>query len=162
MRSYQGVLRDLILGYKYQAQLGYNSLLRQLLVRAFQLHLEASTSWQCLVVPVPMHMDRLRARGFNHSLELARGLKNQGLEVNPRALQRIRPTKPQFGLERRWRWRNLQGAFLADRQAVHNRQVLLVDDVYTTGATAGQCSRVLLKAGARQVQILVLARAEQG
>ncbi|MFO8031813.1 MAG: ComF family protein [Desulfohalobiaceae bacterium] len=161
-QPYKGLLRELILAYKYEAQLGYNRLLRQLLLQAFQLHMAADTPLHSLVVPVPMHADRIRQRGFNHSLELARVLCSQGLEIDPGALQRVQPTRPQTGLERNRRWKNLQGAFEVQRQAVKGRQVLLVDDVYTTGATVGLCSRELLKAGAKQVQVLVLARAEVG
>jgi ComF family protein len=155
-------LRELILAYKYQAQLGYNRLLRQLLLQAFELHLAEHVALDSLVVPVPMHVDRLKQRGFNQSLELARALGSQGLEINAWALQRVQPTRPQTGLERSRRWKNLQGAFGVNKQAVKDRQVLLVDDVYTTGTTVGLCSRELLKAGARQVQVLVLARVEIG
>ncbi|MFP4391810.1 MAG: ComF family protein [Desulfohalobiaceae bacterium] len=161
-QAYKGLLRELILAYKYEVQLGYNSLLRQLLLQAYELHLAGHIDRDALVVPVPMHAQRLKQRGFNHSLELARGLCNLGLEIGPGALQRLKPTSPQTGLGKSKRWQNLQGAFKAHKQEVRGRQVLLVDDVYTTGATVGLCSRELLRAGARQVQVLVLARAEIG
>lgn len=113
-----------------------------------------------VLVPVPLHVDRLRWRGFNQALLLARDLaRRRRLPVAPSALQRNRPTRPQVGLNERERRRNLTGAFsVADGRMVRGRSVLLVDDVLTTGATVEECARSLRRAGARRVDVLVLAR----
>jgi ComF family protein len=114
-----------------------------------------------VVIPVPLHNDRLRWRGFNQALLLARPLaRRRNLRIEPFALTRTRPTRPQVGLKDRERHRNIAGAFaVRNPGAVRGLSVLLVDDVYTTGATVNECARMLRGAGARQVEVLVLARA---
>lgn len=113
-----------------------------------------------IVVPVPLHISRLRWRGFNQALFLAKPLAARaGIRLDPFALRRARATVSQVGLDESSRRRNLNGAFtVADVGAVRDRRILLVDDVYTTGATADECAHVLRRAGARQVDVLVLAR----
>ena len=114
-----------------------------------------------LVVPVPLHLERLRWRGFNQALSLARALVPRGdARLAPMALVRQRATAAQVGLGEADRRHNIRGAFaVSDRARVRGRRVLLVDDVMTTGATADECAGTLRRAGARQVDVLVLARA---
>jgi ComF family protein len=110
-----------------------------------------------LVVPVPLHPRRLRARGFNPACEVARAVAApSGLRVAPRALARLRDTPSQTGLSRAERRRNLRGAFRA-RRPVPPR-IWLVDDVVTTGSTLGEAARALRRAGARRVVGVCLAR----
>lgn len=111
------------------------------------------------IVPVPLHIKRLRARGYNQSLLLARAAsKELGVEVYASALKRTRHTRPQIELKHEDRRRNVRGAFTTHgARALSGKNVLLVDDVYTTGATIAECSRVLKKAGAR-VLVATLAR----
>jgi ComF family protein len=112
------------------------------------------------IVPVPLHRSRLRWRGFNQALLLARPLARRwSVALDPFALQRTRPTDPQVGLDDASRRRNIAGAFAVQPgSALRGRSILLVDDVLTTGATADECARTLLGAGARRVDVLVLAR----
>lgn len=118
--------------------------------------------YQCFgaVVPVPLHQARERERGFNQALLLAevvaRGLR---LPLFPGALVRCRETPGQVTLSRAGRRSNLCGAFLAGESvsSLRGRTVLLVDDVYTTGATAGECTRTLLSAGVAAVYVVTLA-----
>lgn len=111
------------------------------------------------IVPVPLHKTRLRWRGFNQAVLLARPLEQRrSWHLDFDLLRRTRETAPQVGLDETERSRNLRGAFSV-RSACRGRRVLLVDDVYTTGATANECARVLRRAGARSVDVLVLARA---
>jgi ComF family protein len=119
------------------------------------------TSAYDLVVPVPLHIDRLRWRGFNQAWLLARSLaRERGWASDPFALERVRATDPQVELDDAARRRNVRAAFrVPDPRRVRDRRILLVDDVCTTGATADECSRTLLKAGARHIDVLVLARA---
>lgn len=116
---------------------------------------------QDLVVPVPLHPDRLRWRGFNQALSLARRLVPRGdPRLAPMALVRQRATLAQVGLGEADRRSNIRGAFaVRDPARLRGRRVLLVDDVMTTGATADECAGTLRRAGARQVDVLVLARA---
>jgi ComF family protein len=115
-----------------------------------------------LVVPVPLHARRHRRRGYNQAALLAASAaRGTGLEVAFRALARVRDTPAQTGLGRLERLANVRGAFEARPRAVAGRCVLLVDDVMTTGATATACAEVLLEAGAAEVRVLALARAER-
>jgi ComF family protein len=114
-----------------------------------------------VVVPVPLHRERLRWRGFNQAallgIVIARRL---GCPFDAGALVRIRATDPQTGQSMRERRENIRRAFAVKRSArVANRNVLLVDDVMTTGATVDECARTLIEAGARRVGVLTLARA---
>jgi ComF family protein len=114
-----------------------------------------------LVVPVPLHPRRLRRRGFNQSLLLARRISRRySLPLDFTALRRIRATVPQTELSAAERRKNIRGAFAVFRaQTITEKDILLVDDVFTTGATVEECAKVLLKAGANRVDVLTLARA---
>jgi ComF family protein len=114
-----------------------------------------------LVMPIPLHPRRLRKRGFNQSLLLARHVVGALLaDLDFLNLRRVRHTAPQTGLGRDERRRNVRGAFLLKApDDVKGRTVLLVDDVMTTGSTLNECARILRKAGCRDVFSLVLARA---
>ncbi len=112
-----------------------------------------------VVVPVPLHNQRLRWRGFNQALLLARALDRRA-RIDPFTLRRHRATPSQVGLNEAERHRNVRDAFAVARPArICGRSVLLVDDVYTTGATVESCAVTLLDAGASRVDVLVLARA---
>lgn len=117
-----------------------------------------------MILPVPLHISRLRRRGFNQSLLLARALaKRRSLPIQPSLLVRTRATSPQVGLSELERRRNTAGAFAVPEPGkVRDRSVLLIDDVYTTGATLNECARTLRRAGAGQVDVLVLLRAGIG
>jgi len=135
---------------------------RLLFARALRAHLDGDAKrWDIdLVVPVPLHGKRLRARGFNQaSVLLAAFEQEAGLRVCHRLLRRRRPTTPQAGLSRRARLTNVKGAFeLAPGRMVEGLKVLLVDDVFTTGSTLAACAALLKKHGATEVSALVFAR----
>lgn len=115
-----------------------------------------------LVVPVPLSQARLAERGYNQAWELARRLAAAtGLRALPQGLERVVDTRHQADLGRAQRLLNLRAAFVVPpevRSALEGRQVLLVDDVVTTGATAREAAATLLQAGASQVDLWVLAR----
>jgi ComF family protein len=117
-----------------------------------------------LVIPVPLYKTKRRRRGFNQAELIARAaLKlhpaGERLQLAADILQRTRDTHSQIGLTSHQRRENLRGAFAVTRAAeVIGRDVLLVDDVYTTGTTATECARVLRRAGARQVWVATVAR----
>ncbi|MEN8198777.1 MAG: ComF family protein [Thermodesulfobacteriota bacterium] len=115
------------------------------------------------VIPVPLHIRRLRKRGFNQALLLARLFFPTSREcILVDTLQRIRHTKPQTGLDGTARRKNLHKAFAVhDPAGLRRRRIILVDDVYTTGTTVSECSRALLAAGAGEVHVLTLARVEK-
>jgi ComF family protein len=123
------------------------------------LALTCSAPAEAIVVPVPLHPARLRARGYNQAFLLARVLaRRRRLELAD-ALERTRDTPAQRELGRQARLANLRGAFRVVRpERVHHRRVLLVDDVLTTGATADACAGVLRAAGASGVDVYTVGR----
>lgn len=113
-----------------------------------------------VIVPVPLHASRLRERGFNQSLLLARHIgERAGIPTTPQALQRVRATQQQAQLDAQGRQANVRGAFVARSELVTGKAIALVDDVFTTGATLMECASVLYQSGARRVIALTLARA---
>jgi ComF family protein len=114
-----------------------------------------------LIVPVPLHRRRLRQRGYNQSLELARHLGAAwGISVAPEWLVRHRETSRQTSLSRQERSRNVRGAFAWKGPALGAKRVVLIDDVYTSGATANECAGVLKRSGAGTVEVLTLAHTQ--
>ena len=154
----EGGVRDAILEFKYRHQFHRLAPLCDRLEDGFR-EFAAGERWDGLVC-VPLHPLRRRERGFNQAEELARALgKRQGLPFLG-CLKRVRPTPPQARLGRGPRLRNLLGAFTYDaRFDVAGRNLLLIDDVLTTGATAEACARVLAAEGASRIAALTVARA---
>lgn len=113
-----------------------------------------------IVIPVPLHIQRLRERGFNQSLVLARNLADRhSLQLDFTALKRHVRTAAQVELGRKEREKNVRGAFAVRYpERVAGKRVLLVDDVYTTGSTLRECARMLIGAGAEDVAAVTLAR----
>jgi ComF family protein len=115
-----------------------------------------------VVVPVPLHWRRMWARRFNQSATLAKLLAElHAVPVGHAALKRVKATPQQVGLSKSERAANVQGAFRVDpagKAEITRRHVVLVDDVLTSGATVDACARALLRAGARQVDVLTFAR----
>ncbi len=114
-----------------------------------------------MIMPVPLHAKRLRQRGFNQALLLAYRMSvRHGITLIYDNLARVRPTRPQVELTGEERIKNVAGAFaLRSPEKIENRHILLVDDVFTTGATMNECAAVLKNAGASQVTACTLARA---
>jgi ComF family protein len=113
-----------------------------------------------LIMPVPLHPRRLRSRGFNQSLLLARCVASKtGSDLDFLSLRRTRFTKPQTELSSKERKKNVRKAFeVVAPEAVKGKTIVLVDDVATTGSTLNECAKALKKAGADSVLCLVLAR----
>jgi ComF family protein len=155
---YDTVARKLVHGLKYNDHLELVTWMGRWMARAgAEVIADAD-----VIVPVPLHPVRLWWRRFNQSAALALAIgKASGKPVEPMALRRVRATRRQVGLGPRERQVNVRGAFrVAERykDAIAGRNVLLVDDVYTTGATAKAVTRLLKRAGAANVDVLVFAR----
>jgi ComF family protein len=157
---YAGPLAELIRIVKYHGVRVAMPLVADLLMA--RLEQSGAAEEVDLVTAVPLHWWRYYRRGYNQASLLMREMRRRGLRAPAaRVLVRTRDTRPQVGLSRAARLENVRGAFRVRRaEAVRGRRVLLVDDVMTTGATAGACARELLKAGARGVTVAVAAVAE--
>ena len=165
---YRGPLRKAILQLKFRRQERLGKKLGGLLAATWGTLSEALHDSPALLVPVPLHRVRERERGFNQAELLARGLaralSHSWPGVPPKVecgvLCRIRATPPQTGLSTAARHENVRGGFsVTSPERVHDRVIVLVDDVMTTGATLSACASALKAADARSVLALALARA---
>jgi competence protein ComFC len=153
----EGQVREAIVGFKYGDQYYQRARLVQWLTETFDDHARTG-SWHALV-PVPLYHRRHRERGFNQACELAHGLASRRKMPVLDCLYRYRETISQTKLERSARWENMSGAFRLKRGFdVRGRNLLLIDDVFTTGATANACAQALAQAGAAQLAVLTVAR----
>lgn len=161
--SYEGGLRELIHLLKFNGVRPAANVLGRMLADAIA-ELEPKLAGSVVVVPVPLHGSKRRQRGFNQAELIARAaLKVQAIpgrfHLCAHALERKRETTSQVGLTSHRRRANLRGAFaVANVDAVRGREVLVVDDVLTTGATASECARMLRRAGATKVWVATVAR----
>jgi ComF family protein len=156
--SYEGVLRDAIHRFKYHDRPALAEPLgRQLAIYARTQATDLNNLDFDAIIPVPMHPVRRRRRGYNQSERLARVVARElALPLHSDWLRRIRPTRPQVGLDADARISNLHAAFAAD-PAVAGKTCLLIDDVTTTSSTLHECAVALKSAGADVVYTLTLA-----
>ncbi len=151
---YDGPVTAAITRFKFGRQLALLPVMQSWLRQSAGAELAAAAD---LLAPVPLHPKRLQARGFNQALLLAQAFPDKPLERE--ALVRVRHTRPQVGLNPGERRDNVKGAFaVPDPAQIRGKNVLLVDDLLTTGATVKECARVLKKAGARRVELLTVGR----
>ncbi|HPD56197.1 MAG TPA: ComF family protein [Smithellaceae bacterium] len=156
--AYESVMLEAIRKFKYGRDLSTGSLLASIMAdfpfpdfdcRAYDM-----------IVPVPLHIKKLRQRGFNQAVILAQALKKKWqIPLNYFLLKRTKFTLTQTGLRKKERENNIKGAFaVSDDKAAEGTNIILVDDVYTTGATVNECARTLRRAGSREIAVLTLAR----
>jgi ComF family protein len=160
--SYEGGLRELIHLLKYDGVRPAASVLARMLADAIAPLRPLFADGPVLVVPVPLYSRKRRQRGFNQAELIARTvlkLDSSGrFELSP-VLDRTRETQSQIGLSRHQRRENLRGAFAVTApEVIRGREVLLVDDVFTTGTTVSECAVVLRRAGAAKVYVATVAR----
>ena len=162
--SYDGGLRELIHLLKYEQVRPAANLLGRMLAEVITDLKSSFGDANLLVVPVPLHARKLRQRGFNQAELIARAalkLKPAGeqLILDSGILERQRETKSQIGLTRHQRRENMRGAFVVAKPTqAEGCEILLVDDVFTTGTTVSECARVLRRAGAARVWVTTVAR----
>lgn len=156
---YEETLLTAIHLFKYRGRIGIGKVLGNLMADF------AGGIWDMnvfsVIMPVPLHRKRLRERGFNQAVILARQIaKRFALPIDFMTLKRAAFTEPQVGMGRVDRSVNVRGAFTVRKpERIADQRILLVDDVYTTGSTLAECTRTLLKAGADSVAVLTLAKA---
>jgi ComF family protein len=154
----QDAVLDVIHRYKYNRALWFEPFLIDLLVTRAVPHLQTD-QWDW-IVPVPLYPTKQREREFNQAERMGRGLsKATGIRLNSRLLRRVQPTRTQTRLSREERRANVSKAFrLRPGIDLTGARLLLVDDVFTTGATTNACARVLREAGASDVCVWTVAR----
>lgn len=154
--GFEGVIRQVVINLKYHADLGLSLAAAELMARLVQ-----EEAWRPeMVVPVPLSVNRRRKRGYNQAAVLAFPLSLYlKLPMRTQALARIRDTRSQVGLNSQERQDNVRGAFKADPRLVRGKEILLVDDVFTTGATLRAAAEALRSAGCAKVQVVTLAKA---
>ena len=154
----QGVVRDCILRFKYNREMYFGPHLVDWLLMAAQRWID----WPEVdaIVPVPLHPRKLRQREFNQAEYLAAALgRAVNIPVLKRNLRRVKDTSTQTKLDAEARARNMRGAFaVRDATAFAGKRLVLLDDVFTTGATMDSCAKTLRGAGAREVIALAVAR----
>ncbi len=165
--EYKGLIREAIPLFKYHSKLCLAKIFEPFLFKAFESHFSHG-SIDC-ILPIPLHGKKVRQRGFNQSFLMIRHFMSMytrshgekpSWEIDTRSLVRVRSTTSQTGLSIQERENNLNQAFKMRPGAfLAGKHILLVDDVYTTGATCKSAARVLLASGVKQVDVLVLARA---
>ncbi|MEW5953768.1 MAG: ComF family protein [Bacillota bacterium] len=156
---YEGVIREAVHNYKYRNR---RYLARTLAGLMLEVAVAEPAFSNCrLVLPVPLSRSRLRRRGFNQAGELAALVAGgRQLEYSDAALVKARETRAQAGLSRRERITNLAGSFqLVRPDLIRGQKIILIDDVFTTGSTAGAICALLWQAGAAEVTVLTLAGA---
>lgn len=155
---YEGIMRECIHKFKYNGALSLEGLFAGLMTDFAGKYMDMN----CfdLIIPVPLSAAKLRERSFNQASALASALSRRfKIPCITNNLIRIKSGRPQVELKRTARLKEIKGAFkLKDPDMLKDKSVLLIDDVFTTGATVGECSKVLKRAGAKYVEVFTLAQ----
>jgi len=151
--KYEGLLRDVIKDFKYNNKPYYYKMLGELLYQ----HIKDEKIDFDIITYVPLHKNKKRRRGYNQSQLIAKYIGNRMNVSSEKLIKRLVDTKPQNQLNREDRKNNLKNTFSSEKK-IKNKNILLVDDVYTTGTTLNACSEALLKVGAKNIYALTLAR----
>ena len=158
---YTGIYRDAVRRFKYSGRAEYAAWFAEAVLEAGR---GLADTWQPeALVPVPIHRNRFRERGYNQAEELARELgKRLHVPCEAEMVTRCRDTLPQNGLDPAGRKENLQGAFAVRDKAAVPARVVLVDDIRTTGSTLRELEKVLRKSGAEEVRAMCICLAGNG
>ena len=154
----EGTIRELLHAFKYRKKLGIGKLFSKLITDNFPKDLLGFD----LIMPVPLHINKLREREYNQSAIMVNGISGKlNCEKDLFSLVKSRETEPQVNFKNsKKRKKNIVESFsVRDVKKVEKRSILLVDDVYTSGSTINECARVLLESGADEVKALTLLRA---
>lgn len=153
---YEGMVKETIYRFKYGGHREYAKYLGHLMTKRIKSEelLEVD-----LIIPIPIHINRKRKRGYNQAEELAKVVsKELGIPMDTSIITRIKDTKPQSGLSIVQRQNNIKKAFqIKDKINLEQMKILLVDDIYTTGTTINYCSTLLKKRGAKEIYFLSLS-----
>lgn len=164
--EYKGILKDAVQLLKYDSRISLAKVFEKMLFKSFVRHFGRVEI--DLIIPVPLHIKRLKERGFNQAYLMIRNFpgmlkkhtgKSAQWKIDFNSLIRVKQTQPQTGLDIDQRKKNLANAFRVQcENRIDNKNILLIDDVFTTGATCNEAAGILLQHGAKKVSALVLAR----
>lgn len=153
-----GIVQKIMHSIKYKGDKPLGEYMGTMIIN----HFSADKAFENIdvIIPVPLHRSKLRSRGFNQSEILALGMaKAMGVDIDIKSVLRIRKSETQTRKTRAERWNNVSGIFRVSRGTLQDKNVLLVDDVITTGATLEACGEAILASGARSLSIAALAAA---
>ena len=154
--AYEGTIKEIIHSFKYRHKIKLGKLLSELMLNFIQEYRLPLT--QCdYIIPIPLSLTRLREREFNQAQIIAADISGAlKIPLLNNALKRVRHSRPQAELNREERLNNLKGAF-KNKESLDGKDIMLIDDVLTTGATASEASRVLKETGANSVFVFTAA-----
>ena len=156
--SYEGIIREIILKYKFEDQPYLSNTISEFFINNEKLY--GFFEKYDIIGAVPISKARKRERGYNQSELVVRKISELGLiHFEPHILEKVKNNKPQSSLNKKQRVENVKNVYkIQNRQRINEKKVLLFDDIYTTGATANECAKVLKQAGSKTVGIITIAR----
>lgn len=156
--AYEPPLTYLLLNLKFHQDLVSARILGELLAEKVSQEWYHLKPLPDLIIPVPLHENRLKVRGFNQALEIARPVSRQlNIKISPQAVKRVKDTPAQMHLAAKDRKKNIRRAFTVESDVI-DKHIVIIDDVVTTGATVAEITRMLLKQGARMVEVWCCGR----
>lgn len=156
--KYEGKIRNLIIDYKFNDKPYLNELFVKIILKNEKIC--GKIKKYDIIIPVPIHKKRKNERGYNQSELIARKLaENLKLELVTESLIKQKNTLPQSALSKKQRKENIKEVYkIQNRQKIENKKVILLDDIYTTGATTEECSKLLKQNGAKEILVLTIAK----
>ncbi len=156
--KYEGKIRQLIINYKFKEKAYLNELFAKIILKNEKICRKIKKYG--IIIPVPIHKKRKNERGYNQSELIARKLaKSLKLELVTDSLIKQKNTLPQSTLSKKQRIENTKQVYkIQNRQKIENKKIILLDDIYTTGATTEECSKILKQNGAKQILVLTIAK----
>lgn len=155
--NYNGIIKNIIIAFKYKKREGISKIIEKIIFQYLEKNYFFNKNID-LIIPVPLHKSRLKQRGFNQSEILAKIIKKKYSFKIEKSLIRIKKTRPQVELNIKERKDNIKNAFILKiPEKIKDKNILLIDDVYTTGSTIKECSKVLQKAKAKTIYVLTFA-----
>ena len=157
--KYKDDIRNLLIDYKFNEKAYLYKTFTQIILKSKKIY---GFLKECdIIIPVPIHKNRKKQRGYNQSELIAKQLVKQtkSLKLEKNVLLKQKDIKPQSTLDKNDRIKNIQNAYLIkNEEKILEKRVLLLDDIYTTGSTVNECSKILKKSGAKQVIVLTVAK----
>lgn len=156
--KYEGKIRNLIIDYKFNDKPYLNELFAKIILKNEKICRKIKK--YDIIIPVPIHKKRKNERGYNQSELIARKLaKNLNVELVTDSLIKQKNTLPQSTLSKKRREENVKTVYkIQNKQKIENKKIILLDDIYTTGATAEECSKILKQNGAKEILVLTIAK----